>query len=507
MRPGSTRKVEVWFSSEYRSEDGGWYENPQWAEEIEYKLEKQPDLTIERADGQKMTTINIDPSLQYQTMLGFGSSIEESTVYNLWKMTPAVREEVLRKLVDPEEGIGMNLMRICFGSSDFTARPFYSYDDMPPGQTDPTLNNFSIQKDRDYKIIPTIRQMLRYNPGLKILASPWSPPGWMKTSDSLVRGRLKTEYIPVLAQYYRKAIQAYAAEGIPISLMTLQNEPLLEIDYPSCYLSADQSRQLVKALRAELVKYAINTGLLVYDHNPEGAVDYIRGIFNDPEARKAADGVAFHDYHGDLSILSAVHRKYPEKNIYLTERSVWGTSGMNRIINYIRNWACSYNMWVTMLDSDIATHQWVGTPGPSLFIQKADDPDHYWVTPEYYLLGQYAKFVQRGAKRIFSDYGSTDTVTNVAFLNPDNTMVVVVVNQTSSSRRFRIVSPDGQIIAAIPAKTVATYRWPVTDDSLSCILRETTEKIEPDKQEKECSPVGRNSTGLFSSPGIADRRW
>src|SRR5690554_1109045 len=460
MTPVSAQKVEVWFSSEYMSEDGRWYENPQWSDEIEYKLEKQPDLIIGKPDGRNMTTININPSLQYQTMLGFGSSIEESTVYNLWKMTPAKREEILRKLVDPDEGIGMNLMRVCFGASDFTARPFYSYDDMPPGQTDTALSNFSIQKDRDYKIIPTIQQALRYHPGLKILASPWSPPGWMKTSDSLVRGRLKAEYIPVLAQYYRKAVQAYEAEGIPVYMMTLQNEPLLEIDYPSCYMSAQQSGELVKALRAELDNYNINTRLLVYDHNPDGAGDYLTGIFSDSDARKAADGVAFHDYHGALSILLEVRNKYPEKNIYLTERSVWGTYGMDRVIRYIRNGARSYNMWVTMLDSNIATHQWIGTPGPNLFIQKAGAPERYWVTPEYYLFGQYTKFVRYGAKRIYSNYGSTETVTNVAFLNPDNTMVVLVVNQTSSPRRFKILSPDGQITAAVPAKTVATYKWP-----------------------------------------------
>ncbi len=155
-------------------------------------------------------------------------------------MTPAKRKEVLKKLVDPKDGIGMDVMRITIGTSDFTAQEFYTYDDMPEGQTDPKLRHFSIQKDIDLHITATIKEALAINPELKIIASPWSPPAWMKTNENLKRGKLKDKYIGALAVYFRKFIEAYEKQGIPIYAMTLQNEPLLEIDYPSMYMPPSQ---------------------------------------------------------------------------------------------------------------------------------------------------------------------------------------------------------------------------------------------------------------------------
>ncbi|TJY40657.1 carbohydrate-binding protein [Cohnella pontilimi] len=452
--------VESWVTTERDSKSKKWYYGPRW-QEGDKKLEQQANLDITAVGNDPgATMIKINPRKEYQSVLGFGTSMEESTVYNLVKMSPDKQDEWLRKMASKTEGIGMSLVRVTIGTADFTAQKFYTYDDMPPGQTDPTLEHFSIQKDIDFGIVGALKKMKAINPDIQFFASPWSPPGWMKTTDSMIRGQVKDEYLPVLADYYVKFIQAYKAQGIDIEAMTLQNEPLLEIDYPSTKIPWQQEAELAKLLKAKLAAAGLDVKLWIFDHNPSDTMSYPAPLLAVPENRDAVDGTAFHDYGGDLAMMTQLHDMYPDKNVYLTERAVWGTEGADRIAQYFRNWARSYNSWVAMLDSDIASHQWVGTPDPTLLVQDSSDRNHYWMTSEYYFLGNFSKFVEPGYVRIDSDYGSKDNVTNVSFLSPDQkTIVTVVINQTNSEQTFKLVSEGTQIAAKLPAKSVATYRW------------------------------------------------
>ncbi|TXK77817.1 S-layer homology domain-containing protein [Paenibacillus sp. N3.4] len=282
----------------------------------------------------------------------------------------------------------------------------------------------------------------------------------MKTTDSMIKGSVKDEYLPVLADYYVKFIQAYKAQGINITAMTLQNEPLLEIEYPSTKMPWQQEAELSKLLHQKFIAAGLDVKIWVFDHNFSDTMNYPAPMLADAANRDAIDGTAFHDYGGDPSMMSQLHDLYPAKNIYLTERAIWGTAGADRMAQYFHNWAKSYNSWVVMLDSDIATHQWVGTPDPTMVIQDSSNPDHYWLTPEYYTLGNYSKFVKPDYIRIDSNYGSKDHVTNVSFMSPDKkTIVSVVVNQTDNTQTFKLVSDGTQVAAQIPAKSVITYKW------------------------------------------------
>jgi hypothetical protein len=214
--------VNVVWSSEKNPRDAAWYTAPMT---FQYKLTPQSDLVMTQPGNATGTSFTVDPAVKYQTIYGMGSSLEETSIYNLRLMSAAKRTEALRLLLDPVNGIGMNLMRVCIGASDFTGRPWYTYDDIPAGQTDMSLTNFSIQKDIDYGIIQVIKEAQAINPAMKIFASPWSPPAWMKTPETITGGTLKAGMYTVLAQYYVKFIQAYQAQGIPIYAMTLQNEP------------------------------------------------------------------------------------------------------------------------------------------------------------------------------------------------------------------------------------------------------------------------------------------
>jgi len=450
MREQAGRPVRVWFSSE----DG-----------TRYRLARQADLEMRAAGDEESRqkdapTIQIDPAVKYQSILGMGSSLDEASVYHLTRMSPETRQRVLRSLVDPEEGVGWNLWRICFGTSDFTSQPYYSYDDMPAGETDVALGHFSIQKDIDCNVIDMIKQAVACNPEIVIFASPWSPPGWTKSSGSMCTGHLLPEYYAVAAAYYARAIQAYEEQGIPIHAFTLQNEPLMvHKGYPTCYMSWQEQNEFLKTVKAEFQRCRIGARIWIFDHNFEDAMRYPAHILQDAESYAATDGVAFHDYAGSPSQMTTLHEAFPDKELFLTEHSNFRARGIDRLLQYFRNWARSYNAWVTCLDDRQQPNPGPHPCSPTFVTVNRNDPNDCRYIAEYYLFGQVSKFVQRGAHRIESNYGTRDTVTNAAFLNPDGTTVLVVVNQTDQEQPFVMSAMGAQAHAVVPAGTVATYVW------------------------------------------------
>lgn len=460
---GTLHTAQQWFSSDtnpfqLNNTDLIWFKGPR---PTKYMLSRQKDLPITAPGGTHATAIAVDPSVTYQTILGTGDSMEEGSVWNILQLSPAKQTELLTALVDPVNGMGVNLWRIMLGNCDCTSRAWYTYDDMPAGQQDPTLARFSIQKDIDYGIIGILKRMLAINPKIRFFASACSPPGWMKDSGQILGGSLLDADIPVLAKYDRMFVEAYRAQGIPVYAMTLQNEPYNDTgSLPSCHVSPSQEAVLVKAFKQELAAGNLDTRAWVFDQNFPDGVAYAQTIFSDPAAYAATDGVAFHDYAGDPSAMSTLHDLYPDMDIFFTEKTLWGCYGVDRAAQYFRNWARSYAGWITMLDQN-------GAPYPSLEQQKPRKVmrsitykgDEYYWTPEHYLFGLYSKFLQDGAKRISSDYGSAGTVTNVAFLNPDGTVLTVVANQTTTTQQFVLLSEGNQIWAALEGKTAASYVW------------------------------------------------
>ena len=438
------KSVEQWFSSE----DGR-----------RYTISKQDDLVfgeVSRGDQK----IYVNPSITYQSVTGFGSSMDESTVYNLSLMPEKSQEEILRKLFDPAEGVGWNMLRICFGSSDFTGKPYYSYDDVPDGETDPELAHFSIQKDIDYRITEYIKRVMAINPEVLIVASPWSPPAWMKDSGTMSGGSLLREYYPVAARYYRMAIEAYEALGIPIYAFTVQNEPLMDNGtYPTCRFSWEELRDFVKEVKKEFTAHGINARIWPVDHNFNMAMSYGARMLEDPEAFNAVDGFSFHDYLDEPTEMTTLHLRHPDKPMYLTERSVWGTSGVDRIIQYLRNWAKCYMAWVTCLDNNRQPNSGCHGADATFVVRDPEKAGDYYYIPEVNLIGQLSAFIQRGARRIECNYGSRNFVTAAAFLNLDHSLVLVAVNQDIWDKHIEIQCGDEQIKPRIPGRTVATFRW------------------------------------------------
>lgn len=445
-----------------------------------YRLEQQPDLqpepVLESARIRGETVLHVDPSVVHQSILGIGSSLEEATVGHFWRMSAETRTRVLRELIDPVAGLGWNLFRICLGSSDFTGQPYYSYDDLPPGETDFELAQFSLRQDLQYHIVDVLREVRRINPEVLFFASPWSPPGWMKDSQSMCGGRLLPDCFEVAARYYARAIQGYQELGIPIYAMTLQNEPLMvHRRYPTCFMPWQDQNRLLKLLKAEFVRLGLDTQLWIFDHNFNQAMTYPAQILQDPESYAALDGVAFHSYEGRVEQMGELHTAYPKVDLYFTERSTFGVRGIDEILQYFRHGCKSYNAWVTCLDDRQQPNAGPHSCSPTFLTVNRTDPDDVWPIAEYYLLGQLSKFVQRGAHLVKSDYGSPRGVTSAAFRNPDGTLAVLVVNQTRHKQRFSIVLPSSsgavQVRASLPGQTVATTLWPASSGQQGHVYR------------------------------------
>jgi len=431
----------------------------QWwrsAEDGSASLSAQTALSLSDTIPVSDTTIVIDPTRRYQPILGMGASLEHATCYNLSKLGDEKRREVIQKIVDPEVGMGMNLMRVCIGTSDFVGEPYYSYNDLPAGETDPELKGFSIEKDREY-VIPAIKTALELNPDLLIFASPWSPPGWMKSRGNMSGGRLLPEWYDAFARYMVKFVQAYEAEGIPIHAVTPQNEPAhADPNYPTTFYRPDDLNAFVRDhLGPRLREAGLDTEIWCWDHN-YNKLEYPRASLSDPETMKYVSGVGFHFYEGEPEAMSEIHNEYPEVPIYFTEGSTFQTRGALQIINIFRNWARSYNAWVIMLDEhrkpNNGPHSASATP-----IELKDDLSLEYRF-DYYMYGQFMKFIERGAVRIDSGEGG-GRFSHVAFQNPDDAIVLVVANGERRARSFTVHGPGGAFESSLGPREVATYRW------------------------------------------------
>jgi glucosylceramidase len=437
-------------------------------------------------------TITVDPSRTYQSVDGFGASITDSAAAVLYRLDPAERDRAMRSLFDARQGIGISALRQPIGSSDFTDDPHYTYDDVPAGQTDFALRHFSIAHDRA-QILPLLRRAKALNPRLTIIATPWSPPAWMKTNDSLIGGRLKDDprVYAAYARYFVRFVQAYRAAGVPVDYLTLQNEPQNRTPnaYPGMDLPVRQEVKLIEAVGPALRAAGLRTKILAYDHNwtthpddvantPPGEspeTDYPYEILSSAAARWVA-GTAYHCYSGDPSAQTALHDAYPDKGIWFTECS--GSHGAadppekffrdtltfharNITIGTTRNWAKSAIAWNLALDASGGPHN--GGCDTCTGVITVDGGT-FSTNAEYYTIGHLSKFVRPGAVRIAStSFGTTGwngQIMDVAFRNPDGSTALVVHNENDDPRTFAVAVGARSFDYTLPGGALATFTWP-----------------------------------------------
>ena len=433
-----------------------------------------------------LPVITVDDAQRFQEIDGFGASLTDSAAWLFAKkLTPAQTEAAFKLLFARKGGIAVNFLRQPIGSSDL-AVTFYSYDDLcqqtakacttPAGQSDPNLEHFSLAHDQEY-ILPMLRKALAINPGIHVMITPWSPPGWMKTSGSMLgsnpatkeESSLRPEFYNALAQYFVKTIQGYQAAGVPVWAMSVQNEPLFA---PPTYSgmkmeAAEQAAFLGNALAPALAAAHLSPKVMVYDHN-WNRPDYPETVLNDPKAGALAAGTAWHHYEGDPSVMTKNHEEFPHKDQWVTESSggAWQKGNVlaeeaGELIAVTRNWARSYVLWALATDQNHGPIVGGCDTCRGLVTIDLSDAAHPRVKREldYYVLGHASKFLVPGAVRIASDEPAGTQIKDVAFQNPDGTIVLYALNAGATGQQFRISFHGKTVATTIPAGSVATFTW------------------------------------------------
>ncbi len=437
--------------------------------DLSHTLERQSELHFESASAQttREQSITVDETQRFQAMDGFGASITDGAAWLLEeKLTASSRDAVMTQLFSPTEGIGLSFLRQPIGSTDLS-RSHFSFDDMPKGQTDPQLQHFSVAHNETYDF-PIIRVALKLNPAITVMATPWSPPGWMKTKDSMDGGQLRTEAMPSYAAYLTKSLQAFYAAGIPVKYLTVQNEPLHETkDFPGTLLLADQAARLIgDDLGPDLAKAGLTTKVLAYDHNWDHP-EYPEAILADPKAAPFVAGSAMHCYGGNVSAQNGIHAAFPQKGIWLTECSggTWDkepalVKTARLLIESTRDWAKAVVLWGLVLDSEGGPHDGgCGTCRPLVSLNLKQSPATVTYTGDYYGLGHASRFVHPGAVRIASDSFGDQGLQTVAFQNSDGSLALLVLNNNAASANFNIRWHGSTVHATLPSGALCTFVW------------------------------------------------
>lgn len=425
-----------------------------------------------------VTNVTLDPSTTYQTVDGFGAAMTWASCYNLGRMTPAARSEFLKSLFGAD-GLGIGLIRVTIGASDFNVEE-YTWCDKPG------IENFAMHpSDRDV-VLPVLKEIVAINPEIKVIASPWSCPRWMKRrsvtdeSDwySWTSGSLRPVYYPDYARYFVKWIQAMQAEGIGIDAVTVQNEPLNHGNSMSLYMTWAEQRDFIKtALGPAFEEAGLKTKILVFDHNynydnQADQKNYPLRIYADPEASKYVAGSAWHNYGGSVTELDNIVRNAPDKEIYFTEASIgtWNYSFDKCLLDdfdaiFLQTLArgCKgVTLWNMVLDekrgpyspADGSCKTCYGAV--TLLSASGAIIDR---TTHYYNIAHASKVIRPGAVRIDAKGETGGGLNYQAYKNPDGSFGVLVLNKSDSPKVLMFKSPGHFVETLVPAKAIHSLRW------------------------------------------------
>jgi glucosylceramidase len=428
------------------------------------KLQKQTTILAFGTQASQYPTITVDENTTFQTVDGFGYTLTGGSAEVINSLAASQKQALLKELFGSgDNSISISYLRISIGASDLNQSPF-TYDDMPSGQTDEDLTNFSLAPDMT-NVIPLLKEILAINPNIKILGSPWSAPVWMKDNNSFVGGSLQPKYYEVYAQYFVKYIQEMKAAGITIDAITPQNEPLNPANNPSMYMTASQQAEFIKNdLGPAFNKANIATKIIIYDHNCDKP-EYPISVLNDAAARTFINGSAFHLYAGEISALSTVNSAYPDKALYFTEQYTASTGSFggdlkwhlkNVIIGSMRNWSRNALEWNLANNGYFGPHTDGGCDvcKGAITVQSSSS---FTRNVGYYIVAHISKFVPPGSVRISSSI--TGDLNNVAFKTPTGKKVLVVENDGSTKSTFNIKFDNKWTTTSLNAGSVGTYVW------------------------------------------------
>ena len=425
-------------------------------------LKKQTTQLSFLSSSAVTTLLEVDSTRKFQTVDGFGYTLTGSSAQLINQLPTGAKSTLLQELFSyADNAIGISYLRVSIGASDLNESVF-SYNDLLGGETDLNLEKFDFSLDK-IDLIPLLKEILKINPNIKIMGSPWSPPVWMKTNGSTKGGSLKPEYYGVYANYFVKYIQKMKEEGITIDAITIQNEPENPNNNPSMSMTAQQQATFIKNnLGPAFQKASIKTKIVIWDHNCDNS-GYPLSILDDPAAKSFVDGSAFHLYAGNITALSTVRNAHKDKNIYFTEQwtSSKGDFGgdfmwhlKNVIIGSTKNWSKTVLEWNLANDPDFKPHTQGGCTECKGALTIGNIVER---NVAYYVVAQIAKFVPQNSIRIATT--EVPNLQNVAFKTPSGKKVMIVLNEANQSTTFNIKSNNKFVNITLPASSAGTFIW------------------------------------------------
>lgn len=416
-------------------------------------------------------TIMVDPTRTFQTIEGFGGAFTDAAAATFARLSPAQKSEFLSACFDPVKGNGYTLCRTTIGSCDYS-EDSYSYD---PVDGDKELKYFSIEHDKA-KRIPFIKAAQKVADNrIRLFASPWSPPAWMKSNhDMLYGGKLKPEYDQTWADYFAKYLKAFQEEGLPMWGITVQNEPMATQIFESCIFTAEEERDFVKNYLGPTLEknHLADVRMMIWDHNRGIMYQRVQTIYEDPETSKYVWGTAFHWYVGNhYDNVQLVHDAFPEKHLIYTEGGLgpgtldqavtsnqWDNAEhlATSIIQDLNHWTEGWVFWNLLLD-DTGGPCHVGCHGLSPIMYDSRENKLVYLNT-YYVFGHFSRFIKPGAKRIAATSNNDDLLTT-AFLNPDGQVAVVILNVGNKPVQFRVWTDGKAVKAVLPTQSIATFMF------------------------------------------------
>jgi len=437
------------------------------------RLQALPSLVFQSDDHSSLPTLEVNPAIGYQKIIGFGGAFTESAASVIGRLPASRRAEILNAYFSPG-GSSYTLCRVPIGSCDFSLNS-YSYDETPG---DTSLTGFSIAHDKE-ALIPLIKSAMAV-PGAEflLLASPWTPPSWMTTKGRLVarNNHLKREYFGTYAEYLAKYIKAYASEGLNISYMTVQNESWSDSGkWETTQFQPQETVDFVKALAPVFASNSIGSKIMIYDHNKglnksgENQIKhYADRVFSDGDAKKSIWGVGFH-WYGETQTdpftdMKVTHEAYPDQHLIHTEACAEGGPHPNDyavgeryghdIIGCLNNWTEGWIDWNLVLDSRGGPNHSNNFCSAPVLADTATGKLIY--NPSYYYLAHFSKFFRPGAV-VISTTSSDPGLEAAACRNPDGKSAVVVMNRTEKPIGFKLKSGTQIIKPTIPPHSITTY--------------------------------------------------
>jgi glucosylceramidase len=429
-------------------------------------LSRRPDVSFstEPVHG---PDVLIDDARRYQHFYGTGASITGASATLLDQLRGPGRKRVMSDLFSPQHGIGLSVLRQPLGANDFS-RGSYSYDDTRSAKIDPGLAKFSLGSDAAH-VLPLVREAISLNPSLAVVASPWTAPGWMKTSGSLVGGTLAPEHAEDYARYLVRTLQAYAAAGVPVHALTVQNEPSYSPPhYAGMTLDVEQQRDLIdNHLAPALAAAGLHTQVWALDDNFDRWQD-ADALLSSPTTRSHVYGVAFHCYRGAVSALDELRRRHQDVPVAISECSGgdWSTGfaqelrfdAQTLLVRGIRNGASWVVKWNVALDPAGGPTNG-GCQNCNGLVTIDPRTGAVQRSPAFYAWGQVGRFVTPGAQVVGSTSHGRGSIETVAFVNPDGSHVVLAFNSGGAKRTFHVTTHGRSFGTSLPPGALATYTW------------------------------------------------